>query len=317
MPDLISQLEQEARTFDFFQAVALLEEYFVSAGKACGPIEQGRVCFGCDPDVCFPASDIARVHRDPDGSVRFLLTFMGLVGVSSPLPRYFSQYVAQHEGSDSVLIDFLDIFSHRAYTLFYEAWRRNQLVPGACNTRAGGAGTSLLSRLSALTGRSTLTPETREKPAAHAGTLAGSCRNAGGLRVLIAGLFGGIPVRVKEWVARWARIPQLRRLGRDTVLGSTAMLGTHILDRSGKFCVIIGPLDKDRFERLLPGTPDALLLRRIITAYTTDPLEFDIEVRLKPAALVPIVLGRDDAALGIAGSCGIAPSDGTQHSVMI
>ena len=49
---------------------------------------------------------------------------MGLVGVSSPLPIYFSEYVARHEENGRPLIDFLNIFNHRCYVLFYLAWKK-------------------------------------------------------------------------------------------------------------------------------------------------------------------------------------------------
>ena len=75
----------------------------------------------------FPPSDIKGI-KENRGVFELTLTFMGLVGVSSPLPLYFSEYIARYEDNSQPLVDFLNIFNHRCYSLFYRAWKKYRFL---------------------------------------------------------------------------------------------------------------------------------------------------------------------------------------------
>jgi type VI secretion system protein ImpH len=112
-------------------------------------------------------------------------------------------------------------------------------------------------------------------------------------------------------------VDELKKIGEDSVLGSTAMCGTHIRDTGGKFMIILGPLEKETFETFLPDSPNITLLKEIVDKYMTDPLEFSVEVKLKPSALIPVVLGNDGAPLGITSSCGRSLEKSNDYSILI
>ena len=51
--------------------------------------------------------------------------FMGLIGPMGLLPLYYTELVAERANvRDRTLRDFLDIFHHRAISLFYRAWEK-------------------------------------------------------------------------------------------------------------------------------------------------------------------------------------------------
>lgn len=54
---------------------------------------------------------------------------MGLLGVSGALPLFYTEWLAQAEvkGRDAAARAFLDVFSHRSVTLFYQAWCKHRL----------------------------------------------------------------------------------------------------------------------------------------------------------------------------------------------
>jgi type VI secretion system protein ImpH len=311
--DLKTVLTRKGREFDFFQAVALLEEYVSKQGGADDPLSSGGVQFVSDTSTAFPPSDIAAIKSDQRGNLRFVLSFMGLLGVSSPLPHYFTEYATRHDQEDSPLADFLAMFNHRLYVLFYRAWRKYRLAGGY----DGGGTAGLLQKLSLLSDMGHVGSQLKNRMVAYTGILAGSCRSAEGLRTILAGVFGGIPVAIRQWQCRWSPVRDLKRMGVDTVLGSNAMLGTHIRDTGGTFRVVLGPLEKDAFESFMQDQPDTAMLQEIVRHYCTDSLTFDIEVQLKPAALVPVVLGADSARLGISTSCGTSRAHSAPYSVVI
>ncbi|WP_193017386.1 type VI secretion system baseplate subunit TssG [Proteus sp. FME41] len=51
-------------------------------------------------------------------------TFLGLYGITSPLPTSYLDDIAQYRDGTDSLTDFLDIFNHRLTTQFYRIWRK-------------------------------------------------------------------------------------------------------------------------------------------------------------------------------------------------
>jgi len=125
-PGVIERLSTDGFLFNFFQALSLLEEKFRKDGQK-DPLESGRVRCIPDTSLAFPASDIQRIG-EKKGNIELVLSFMGLIGVSSPLPIYFSEYVSRYEENALPLIDFLNIFNNRFYVLFYRSWKKYRFV---------------------------------------------------------------------------------------------------------------------------------------------------------------------------------------------
>ena len=131
-PDLaVSEVEEKLRrepfSFDFFQAVRLLEKVLpqrTSVGKFAHPAtEVAR--FAAHPSLAFPASQIQGMEWPDDGPVEMTVNFMGLTGPQGVLPNpYTSLIIERLRASDTTLRDFLDIFNHRIISLFYRAWRK-------------------------------------------------------------------------------------------------------------------------------------------------------------------------------------------------
>lgn len=309
--DLIARLEREYADFDFFQAVGLLEEYFLKKESNPDPIQTGHVRFAPDDAITFPPNDIARIEIE-EGGVRLYCSFMGLCGASSPLPHYFSEYIAQHRDESNAVADFLAIFNHRLYTLFYRAWEKYRFVRiglSPCLFRAVGA----------LAGRPVASkPHSDDvRLRAYTGILAGRTRSAHGLEILIADFFGDIPVTVRQWMPRWVPLEEKRQLGLNTLLGANCVIGTHVYDISGKFRVVIGPLPRAKYETFLPGSENSARVKALIEEYGADPLAYDIEVQLQSMDLIPVVLGGTEAVLGATASLGRSTKKSGVHSVVI
>ena len=134
---VIDQLLLAPQGFGFFQAVRLLERWLgVEAG---GGLD--RIHFRTSLSMGFPASEIESLqahwsHSDlvklPAHLERIDLTpaCMGLLGVSGALPLFYTELVSQAEtqGRNRSARAFLEVFSHRSVTLFYQAWRKHRLA---------------------------------------------------------------------------------------------------------------------------------------------------------------------------------------------
>ena len=299
MSDLIARLCRESHDFNFFRAVGLLEEYLRKKHLLQEPLNSGRIRFTPEQSMTFPPNDIAQIS-EKDEVVTFVCSFMGLVGVTSPLPVYFSEYLSTHPDTAQPLYDFLTIFNHRVYTLFYRAWKKYHFL---FNFKADGSDT-FTRKVAQLCGFEPSADGKKMRMLAYCGILSKSARSASGLKTLVSDYFDGIPVAVSEFAARWAPLRNVKPIGTDTPLGKATILGTSYFDRGGKFKVVVGPLSRPVYETFLPGSDNIADMKEVIAAYLSDPLEFDIEVQLQSIELIPVVLGADETRLGETSSLG-------------
>lgn len=300
MAHLIERLLNESYNFNFFQAVALLEELYASE-KIINPIESGRIRFMPDTSIAFPPNDIAFINEHK-GRVYFILSFMGLVGASSPLPVYFSEYLSRQPEGGEALYDFLTMFNHRIYSLFYRAWKKYHFMRSFTRD-ASDPFTRQVSLLSGLQSREDLSPQ-RLRLLAYCGIFSGKSRSRSALEAVLSDYFDGVPVKIREFMPRWAKLKNLTPLGEQYRLGNNSILGDSIHDYSGKFRVVFGPLKRDVYETFLANSKNISEVKKLIDTFIADPLEYDIEVQLQSMELIPVELGADNARLGETSALG-------------
>ena len=291
----------EAAGFDFFQAVRLLERRW--PGSLAVPSDErheaAHVSLAPHDGLAFPAADVhsVEVAAGDTPNVRLLVTFLGLYGVDSPLPSYFAGVSG---GEDSrALRAFLDIFNHRLYVLLYESWKKYRIALDRAGNDQHDQRLLCVAGLGAP-GSSGSLPARRLLPLAA--TLRNTVRNAEGLRRLIEAFFPDAPVAITQNVPRWVVVTDRPRLGRRkdrAILGDTAFLGEKLLDESGRFRIVLGPLTWSRFESLHPGGDDARMLAELVTLYVRDTLDYDVELRINTADLPVTRLGCPTNRLGL------------------
>lgn len=272
--------------FSFLQVLRLLELLGEKEGTR-RPVEVvPRLSFG------FPASDVAGVERRGDG-YRVTATFLGLYGQATPLPSFYTEELIDEEAADSTASrDFLDIVNRHLYGLFADVARKYRLFLLVDEHRNA----EIEERLHSLGGHGDGTlraglPDPRSL-LRYTGLFAQHPRSALGLRTLLADALGA-PVEVISAVPRTVTVPpeERSRLGTVGTLGIDAFVGSEIPDRSGMFRIEVGPLSRDRFAALLPGTPERTRLDLLVSLYVTDPLAYEIELILAPGEAPPAMLG--------------------------
>lgn len=292
---------EEAERYSFFQLVRLLERYHQPRARVGGegPASGEILRFRPDASLGFPASDVVSVEEIPAGEdqparVRITTSFLGLYGSTSPLPVFYTEEMLRRDPDEDPVRAFIDLFHHRLISLFYRCWEKYRY-----HIQFEGEGKDAFSRrmfgfiglgTAGLTDRTGL-------PAArlirYAGLLTQKPRSAAALEGMVSDFFGGIPVHVVQWVARWVTIqPEQRiRLGvGNNRLGVDASLGEKVLSRSAQFRVALGPMRYDAYLSFLPDGESFRMLNALIVLFLNDPLEFDIELQVHGEEILPLQL---------------------------
>jgi type VI secretion system protein ImpH len=289
---LIRDLEEHAPEYSVFQAIFLAEMLSKKAhpDRDDAQLDQEGLHFRPHEYYVFPPKDIRSFSYDR-GILSFVLNFLGLYGVDSPLPRCYHEQVAAQQsvyGPGHVpLQNFLDIFNTRFYWLYFQAWKKYryylQLSDDARNR--------IIQRLFAFIGQ----PESffskhkqisRFKWLRLSSILSNRVRNTAGLQILLREFFPKHQFRIEEFVPHRVRMTESLKLGRDQggmayQLSGPSFLGRSMVDYMGRIRVEIGPLDFEDYLEFTPGTENAILLKDLISLYVNDGLEYDTRFVIK------------------------------------
>ncbi|MGH7453037.1 MAG: type VI secretion system baseplate subunit TssG [bacterium] len=304
---VFDRLFREGYQFDFFKAVQLLEIFFANSPQEGegGAAVESHIRIRPHSGLAFPATDVRSVEllneQPSEGRpqrARVTATFMGLYGIDSPLPVYFYNEIATETDPTKPLRDFLDMFNHRVYELFYRAWKKYRPALHYTGDDAHSQRALCLAGLA--------TPKMFHKPplrlAAFAGRLSCRVRNAKGLKNLIEDFFPSLRVTIRENEPRWWAIPERPRMGngdKPMKLGANATIGEKIFDVSGKFRLVLAPLTLVEYMDFLPGGGYASIIQYLVRLYAPDYLDFDVELRLKTAEIPRLRMGMKGNQLGL------------------
>jgi type VI secretion system protein ImpH len=286
---------------NFYQALRLLENAHPDKpriGASLRPRDDA-VRFGQDPSLSFEPGALARfTPATLDAKARLAVNFFGLFGANGPLPLHLTEYArerARNHG-DGTLAAFLDVFHHRMVSLFYRA--RASAEPAISLDRleadrfADYVGSLFGIGTPALRGRD----EIGDFAKLHfAGLMANQRRPAAGLVTILRAYFK-LPVELEQFVGHWMRIPAdgQTRIGmqeRGNRIGTSAVLGTRVWDRQHKFRLVIGPLDYEDYQRMLPGGASMRRLVEWVRTYAGTNLDWDVRLVLKQPEVPLLKLG--------------------------
>jgi type VI secretion system protein ImpH len=311
--EVLQALGREPHRFDLFQAMRRLECAFRDRprlGEAQRPADEA-VRLGQEPSLAFAQSAIASFSQEGANPPKLSTFIFGVFGPNGPLPLHLTEYARDRlrNHADATLARFLDVFHHRMLTLFYRAFADAE--PAIARDRPSSDRFALF--VGALFGMGL--PSTRGRDLVsdlsklhYAGLLARQTRDADGLESLVGGLFR-LTARVEQFVGEWVDIPRghRSRLGRrNCALGQDAVLGARTWLCSGKFRLVLGPLRRDQFESLLPGSSRLERLASLVRTYAGDELTWDLKLVLAKPDWRPLALGR--SRLGWGTWIGLRPS---------
>jgi type VI secretion system protein ImpH len=304
--EIEEKLRREPYTFDFFQALRLLERFSPereSVGQFVKPeAEVAHLC--AHPSLAFPASQIQEAEWPEDGPVRMLVNFMGLTGPEGVLPNPFTSLIIerQREG-DTSLRDFLDIFNHRIISLFYRAWRKYRIDVACERGERDRFSRQLLSLIGlgtdGMRDRQTVSDELLVY---YAGLLGQRPRSAQALQQILSDYFD-VPVAIEQFSGGWYRLDRETqcRLAEENTdsgeLGFGAVVGDEMWNQQSRVRIVLGPLSLERYADFLPDGQSFKPLKSWVRFFSNDEWDFELNLILEREQVPACTLG----AQGVSG----------------
>jgi type VI secretion system protein ImpH len=311
---LLRALRSEPTSFTFTQAVRLLTRLRPDRAPVGGWADPADEVarFTVHPSFAFPPAEIQslEVPASVDGAAadgdaaraeddgppaRFAVNFFGLTGPQGVLPQAYTAHAAQRARvRDTAFRDFLDLFHHRALSLYYRAWERSHF---AAAHEAGGED-RLYAHLRDLAGLGTAGLERRLPAhdgalAYYAGLLANRSRPADGLARLIGDYFD-VPASVEQFVGEWRRVDAGGQctLGAEDQAGCLGfgVIGDAAWDPQARVRLRLGPLTRAQFEEFLPGGAAHAALTSLARLYADDQVGVDAQLVLLREAVAGCTL---------------------------
>jgi type VI secretion system protein ImpH len=297
---LKQELLTKGHEYSFLQAMRLLRLLGASPELPNDPADHNStipIRIRPNLSLAFPPADITSIEEQQGEEPAFLITanFLGLYGHSSPLPTFYTEELIDEASLDeSVSRDFLDIYNHRLFTLYYLCCLKYNLFFKIIDENSK----DVTEKLFCLLGIGK--PELREEfefafqLCRYIGLITQYSHSALGLEILLRDAFGGVPVGIIECVKTTEKIPaQLHAmLGRaNSRLGMDSTIGSEALDRTGKILIQMGPIGLDKFNSLLPGKPGYRKLAVLTDFFVHDRIIYDVELILAKDECRPARLG--------------------------
>ena len=283
-------LLENGENYDFFQAVRLLSRLKsedTSSGARLSALDKLRI----RPELSLdhPISDVAKIRQTEDGRHEILTTFLGLYGVSSPLPSYYTEQLLNSEDDFDALTGsaargFMDIVHFHLYPLFYQLWLKYRFSHNAFELKDGRYWDILFSLVGLSDEDFRDSIGERDQILRYVGLFSQRQKSATGLKTLVKGYLQTDDVEIIPCVEREVSIPEFQytKLGESCgVLGQSATIGRFIKDSTGKFVIKVGSDSIQHFTEFVHEEGIATRLKNLVNFYLAQPLEVEIILVLK------------------------------------
>ena len=298
---LLTDLQQQPYKYGFYAALRQLECLYKNKpriGYARKPADDA-VRFGQEPSMQFAPSTLASFEAKGGRLSKLKVLFFGVFGPNGPLPLHLTEFARSRirNSKDDTFAEFADIFHHRLLSLFYRAWADKEPTvqyDRQDKDRFAFYVASLLGIGEASQQKRDVIPDnTKIHFSAHLG---GHTRHASGLKAIVTDTLQ-LPVEIDEFIGEWLAIPKdsYCYLNPDTNTGQlsvSAVIGTRSWQCQYKFRIVIGPLDLQDYESLLPGGSKLESLRSLVRNYIGFEYNWDINLILKKEQVPVAQLGQ-------------------------
>lgn len=284
------RMEEEGFSFEFFQAVRLLERLSPDRSPIGQYAPPGREVarFKVNQQLGFPASEIQRIEFMEDGQAEVTVNFMGLTGPQGVLPLYYTEFIRERfRQRDPSTAAFFDLFNHRMISLFFQAWEKYRF-PIAYERGDRDRFSHILLDLVGMgtPGMQRRMPIPDDSFIFYSGLLSSRHRPACGLANLIADYFT-VPCDIQQFVGAWYPLNEDSLCifesadGLSEQLGVGAIVGDEVYDQNSAVRLVIGPINLKQYRDFLPDGSAHVPLKELARLYAGPSMDFEVQLILE------------------------------------
>lgn len=289
---LNAELFEKPERFSLLQVIRLLER---KTGKS---LEAG-LNIQIRPELTQEnrEGDVSKVQRKGNEKYQVLTSILGLYGVSSPLPAWYTEDLISAEQEDKKAARaLLDVIHQRLYTLFFRGAGKYNVLTNLVEKESSDHADILFQLIGIGRNASRRALKDPFQILRYINLFRQQPHSAAGLTSLLEDVLPGVKVEVEQCVERMVAIPRYQTSAlslQSNQLGIDTTLGEEIEDCNGKMLIKIGPISLEQFHQLLNGDQECRMMIFLIETYIDVPLECDIEFILEKDAAKTCVLGDD------------------------
>ncbi|HAF21802.1 MAG TPA: type VI secretion system baseplate subunit TssG [Blastocatellia bacterium] len=287
-PPLAQEVFDEPYSFEFFQAVRLLERMYPDRDPVGRDTDAKRevVRFRTRQTLSFPPCEIYDLVQDSVDAQQppeMTVAFMGITGPVGILPYQYMELVMERARyKDTALWSFLDIFNHRMISLFYRVWEKYHF-PIAYERNGADQFTSHLFGLIGM-GTSGLRGQLSFRDQGllpYSGLVVQRPHSATAMAGVIADYFD-VPAEVVQFPGEWLKLDDnVTRLGSEnSELGTSTIAGTRVWSDQSKFRIRLGAMSLKKFRAFIPVGSAHQPLSEFARLFTGLEFEFDMQLVL-------------------------------------
>jgi len=312
--NIIEDLEEFSDEYDYFQAVKLINRYQLEKKaevkdtttrrrRRVKPTET-KVKIRPDLSLDYVDSDIKSVEVDDDGNIELTTNFMGLYGISSPLPAYYTEELLddQWDGDDAPR-DFLDIIHQHLYPMLYSAWQKYRFAHQTVEQHQEKYWDILYSFIGLSDAEFRDCNKYSQRLLPYLGLISQRQKSMLGFTTILKDVLNTDDVKVIPCVERTVNIPdsQYSQIGfGQNVLGVDCTIGTTIQDRMGKSTIEISSVTGEYLQKCLNDEEYIDFIRSLCKFYLSQPLDIEIVLVLDKNQVSGVTLGQTNwSGLGV------------------
>ncbi len=300
-PPLAQEVFDQPYSFEFFQAVRLLERMYPDRNPVGRDTDAKRevVRFRTRQTLSFPPCEIYDlVHDSVDAQQppEMTVAFMGITGPIGILPYQYMELVMERARyKDTALWSFLDVFNHRMISLFYRVWEKYHFPISYERNGADqftshlfglvGMGTSGLRGLLSFKDQGLLP---------YSGLVVQRPHSATAMAGAIADYFD-VPAQVVQFPGEWLKLEDnVTRLGiENSELGTSSIAGTRVWSDQSKFRLRLGSMSLKKFKAFIPVGSGHRPLSDFARLFAGLEFEFDVQLVLDAKEVPFAVLSKN------------------------
>ena len=300
-PDTLNMAMKALEKSSLFQAIDALCKLLMQANPGITETQAFELIrFTGNESLAFPSGDIACIR--PEHSKQYLsanvsLNLLSLTGASSPLPPWWTEAAVGEEADNIMLRQFMDLFNHRLQRLLFKVWQKYRYYV-SFQAQARDAFSKQLFSLIGL-GSDAMRQKSCinwQRLLPYLGLLSLRVHSAALIESVLRYYFEHSDIYIEQCRLRQVTIPddQQATLGSENCrLMNGCVIGTQIKDRRSKFRIHIRQLAWSSFHSFFPTGDNYPVLNHLVRFCLKDPLDYDIQLTLRPDEIQPLSLSRD------------------------